>query len=343
MSKLDVVIVDYMAEDLVNRCLQSISEHPAVRHEFGHVIVIDNAGDDKVRVYEAPGIPLIVQKSPENLGFAGGCNLGASLGQAEYILFLNPDTMALENTFDGAIDALIAHPEAAGLGVQLVDEEGEVQQSCHNFPTPREYWLHAFGLLAKFGPAKKAGPMALDDHLRPGYVDLPMGAFLLVRRAQFDAIGGFDELFFVYFDEVDLCYRMRQEFGPMFFVPDVQAMHSGRGTTDTIKARRHFYTVRSRLYFTFKHFPFPKLASTLFVSLFVEPFARIGFLLLRRRKDEIPFVIEAYRMLWGARAEIKREFRTYRQKRNNWRSTLRASDVVKRYASRDLSLAEKRP
>jgi len=189
-----------------------------------------------------------------------------------------------------------AHAKVGICGVQLLDEVGHVSRSCARFPSVTGFSAHAAGLVRffpRFGHA-----MAEWDHAETRPVDQVIGAFFLVRRELFEALRGFDECFFVYFEEVDFSYRASQAGWHSVYLADVQAFHAGGGTSNQVKARRLFYSLRSRLLYAFKHFSWVGAVVVLLATLSVEPLSRSALALLRRSWSGLKETWAAYGMLW---------------------------------------------
>lgn len=267
------------------------------------VIIVDNAStDDSIaRVEEhASGLPFRLQviRNAENRGFGAACNQGAALASADFVLFLNPDT----RLFSGSLttpEKFLHQPENADVGIvgiQLVDEYGHISRSCARFPSAIRFVAHAVGL-DRFYP-RLGHFMAEWDHAQTRQVDQLIGAFFLVRRSLFEALHGFDERFFVYFEEVDFSYRAFQSGLRSVYLADAQAFHAGGGTSNQVKARRLFYSLRSRLLYAFKHFSWMGAFAVLLATLLVEPLSRSALALLRRSWAGLKETWAAYGMLW---------------------------------------------
>jgi GT2 family glycosyltransferase len=260
-------------------CLASIAAAELGIHRLGRVIVVDNASNDSSLERVPPlGLPLQVLVNRTNRGFAAACNQGAALGEAEFILFLNPDVVLEGRSLARPLDRLAA-PESAGIGVcgiQLLDEERRVARSCGRLPRARHFWWRALGL-ATWRPDRFEGQRMLEwDHRTSACVDQVMGAFFLVRRRLFDALGGFDERFFLYFEEVDFSARLREAGYASLFLAEVGARHWGGGSSAQIEGLRSFYSLRSRWLYAAKHFSRGERASLAVATLVAEPIARLA-------------------------------------------------------------------
>lgn len=299
-NRIDVVIVNWNSGDLLKSCVFSCLSS-AERYRI-RVYVVDNSSSDGSADFidGIQGVSLF--RSPTNLGFAKGCNVGASFGTSDYILFLNPDARVLEPTIADSL-VFLDRPESSNvgvLGVQLVDGHGAITRSCSHNPSPMRLILQSAGVDRVFRHLSHfmvdwAHDCTLD-------VDQVIGAYLIVRREVFDSLKGFDERFFVYFEEVDFSIRAKHAGWRVVYFAETQAIHIGGGTTNQIKASRLFYTLRSRLLFSFKHFD--PLAATLvaLAVFFIEPFTRLIAALASGSPRSAKETVQAYVLLfrWAA-------------------------------------------
>ena len=299
MPSLDIVIVNWNAGDQLRQCLASI---PAAVHGpvmLGAVVVVDNASTDgSAEGLDVPGVPLRVVRNEQNLGFAAACNQGAREGRADYILFLNPDTELYSDSLVVPMRYAGAHPQVGVVGIALQDESGAVARNTASFPSPRSIVGSATGL-NRLLPATFRDHFNTDwDHAHSREVDQVMGAFFWLRRDRFERVGGFDERFFVYYEEVDLSRRLFEAGYPSVFLVEARAFHKGGGTSDKAKAARLFYALRSRILYGHKHFP-PAVACALAaLTLFAEPFTRLAYLAARGDHESACETLAGYRMLW---------------------------------------------
>jgi len=139
------------------------------------------------------------------------------------------------------------------------------------------------------------------NHRQSREVDQVMGAFFLVRRSVFEALGGFDERFFVYFEEVDLSLRARALGCRTFYLSTVQAYHHGSGRVrKRMQATRLFYSLRSRILYAYKHFNPGTATLVTLGTLFVEPVSRLAVAIARRSPSQLAETLKAYALLWRA-------------------------------------------
>jgi GT2 family glycosyltransferase len=191
-------------------------------------------------------------------------------------------------------------PENMGVGIcgiQLLDESGRVALSCARFPSLGIFLAQALGLEKVLGQSFLEYRMSESEHSITRDVDQVIGAFFVVRRRVFEVLGGFDERFFVYFEEVDFSLRAHKAGWRSVFLSDAHACHVGGGTSRQVKAARLFYSLRSRLLYGFKHYSPIKAWALFLITLAVEPWSRILFSLLKGSWPGARHTIKGYRML----------------------------------------------
>ncbi|WP_353125637.1 glycosyltransferase family 2 protein [Parapedobacter pyrenivorans] len=247
------IIVNFRTADLVLRCIQSIRKH--TKELSYEVVVVDNAsGDDSAeKLGDLPGITFIA--NPNNVGFGGANNQGAKFARGRYFFFLNPDTLLLTDAARYFTDFM---NDSANIGVgccggDLLDEAMERQVSYGNFPSLRgvifELGLHRFfrrnfEKQLSIGVKNEGGEMKVVDYIS--------GADMFVRREVFKQLGGFDEDFFLYFEETEFAYRMKEAGYYSVLLPEVQIIHLEGGShqiTGRINLGKSKYFESSRLKF----------------------------------------------------------------------------------------------
>lgn len=290
---VDIVIVNWNSRHYLKCCIDSLVDR-AIRN----IVVVDNASTDGSEKFirERKGITLIESKI--NLGFGKACNLGARHVNSEFILFLNPDACIYSDTINKVLAFMQdpANAQTGICGVQLIGENDHIARHCSRFPTLFGFISHSIGL-DRISP-RLGHVMAEWDHLTTRNVDQVIGAFFLVRRRLFDALDGFDERFFVYYEEVDFSYRAYCAGWKTTYFVGARAFHAGNGTTRDIKARRLFYSLRSRLVYVSKHFVWYKAFAVYLVSFLIEPFSRSSLSLIRCSWSGFKEIWLAYNMLY---------------------------------------------
>lgn len=298
-SPLDVVIVNWNAGDQLRDCLASL----AASADAGNlrVVVVDNASTDgSAHALDQPGLALTVLRNEENLGFARACNQGAAAGAAGAILFLNPDTQVSRDGIGAARAVLEADPGTGIVGARLVDEAGRTHRTCARHPTGARLIAHTL-FLDRLAPRLVRPHFLLDwDHGQTRPVDAVMGAFLMIRRPVFARLGGFDERFFVYWEDADLCARTAAAGLAVCHVAQAEIRHRGQGTTEAVKDRRLFYFLRAQALFARKHHGQAVFLGVLAAALCVNLPVRFGRALARGSAADAGAVIRAGRMLVAA-------------------------------------------
>ena len=296
MSTLDIVIVNWNTGELLRECLRSLAEADA--EPVRRVVVVDNASSDgSAEELSAQSYPLEIIRNAANRGFAAACNQGAREGEADYILFLNPDTRVERDALVRSVQFLDEHERVGIVGIQLVDEHGHVRRTCARLPKPGPE-IGRMVRLDAVAPRLVRPHFLTDwDHADTREVDQVMGAFFLTRRTLFERLGGFDERFFVYFEEVDFTVRARALGWSTCYLADVRAYHYGGGSSEKVEDRRLYYIMRSRLLFFAKHYS-AGAALAYGVALFaVELPVRLVLAGLQRSRGSAANTIRAFRML----------------------------------------------
>jgi N-acetylglucosaminyl-diphospho-decaprenol L-rhamnosyltransferase len=288
--KIAIIIVAWNSGDELRECIGSLVADPrAERAEVDDVsiIVVDNGSTDGsiegITGQFSGEFSLISLR--ENVGFARASNIGMGTVLWDYVYFLNPDTIFSRQS----VLLLCAELEREGrrhvgiVGPALSDAQGVVTRSCSRFPTLRGIVAGVTKIQSVFG----LPPAMLEwNHHEMREVDQVIGAALMIRGELLRKLGGFDEQFFVYYEEVDLCLRAQRAGYACLYCPSIQGVHRGGGSTNKIKIRRLFYVWRSRMLFGKKHFTKLSLGGLIAFNVLVEPPIRLlRSLLLTRLND----------------------------------------------------------
>ena len=286
-SGLDIVIVSFRCESLLRDCLASLRQHPASVPTT--VRLIDNASRDgtaEMVVREFPEVELTVNE--RNRGFAAATNEGLRAGRARFALVLNPDTRVMV----GALDTVLAAMERDGrigiAGPRLVLEDGSFDHAAkRSFPTP----VSALGHFSGVGRRRGArGPLAAyrAPDVDSGEVDAVNGAFMLIRRSALDEVGFFDEGYWMYMEDLDLSYRMKQAGWLTWFEPSAEVIHVKAGTSGPVRSPRLEYAFHYGMWrFYRKHYAaargrvvnatiYAGIAAKLAWAVVSAPFRRLG-------------------------------------------------------------------
>lgn len=301
LPRLDIVIVNWNAGPLLRDCVDSIAAATTGGLVLSRVVVVDNdSTDGSLSPLASLKAPFELIRNEGNIGFAAACNRGAAGSQADYLLFLNPDVVLDPDTLDGALSFMEAqeNQEIDISGIRLRGPDGKTQRCCARFPTPGRMVGHAFALDRLLPRLAAPHFMTEWDHEDSRDVPQVMGAFLLIRRAAFERLGGFDEGFFLYYEDVDLCRRLAAQGGRCAHNAAVSAVHAGGGTTNAIKARRQYLAAHSRILYTRKHFGALAAFTVGLAALTGEPLARLGRAAARLSPGEMADSAKGTLMLW---------------------------------------------
>jgi N-acetylglucosaminyl-diphospho-decaprenol L-rhamnosyltransferase len=245
MSRLAVVVVNHNTRAQLRDCLASL---PAETE----VVVVDNdSGDDSVRMVrdEFPHVGIVANRF--NPGYGGGANQGVRRCDADYVLILNSDTLVEPGALTSLRRHLDDNPRVGLAGPRLRNRDGTLQPSC--FPVPGTMrWLvenDPMGRLVGWVPPARRRSYRFNPPGEAGPVPWVLGAALAVRRSAFEVVGGFDESFFMYYEEVDLCMRLRLAGWEVHHVPTAEIVHLGAASTSQVRSEMAVEHFRSTLRF----------------------------------------------------------------------------------------------
>jgi hypothetical protein len=249
---LSIVIVNWNVRDLLRRCLASIF---AARLPGLEAIVVDNASSDgsaEMARGEFPAIRLIA--NARNAGFPAGNNQGFAAARGRFVMTLNPDTEIVGDALARMIDYLDARPDVGALGPQLLNPDGSPQSSRRRFPTFatalfESTWLQGVaprGVLRRYY-VDDVSPELTQE------VDWLTGACIVVRREALQAVGGFDESFFMYSEELDWCRRIKLAGWKIVYLPDAKVIHHVGKSSEQAVAARHIHFQTSKVRYFRKH------------------------------------------------------------------------------------------
>lgn len=266
-ARMSVAIVTHNTCECLRACLESLEREAA-----SDVVVVDNASsDDTVEMVRAafPRVKLLANKT--NSGYGAGANQAIAIADAEYVLLLNADTQVQPGTLASLSDYLDQHPQAAIVGPRIVYPDGSPQPSCYPFPNPVDEFLRESTLQRWV----RRVPVVRDRYLRTWSHDTSrivpwvLGAALGIRTQAFEAVGGFDESFFMYSEEVDLAYRLRQAGWQVHFSPAVSVVHVGGASTTQVRAQMLVRLYESLFRFALHHYSAPKTLGLKLVVTYV--------------------------------------------------------------------------
>lgn len=256
MTDFDIVIVNYKSAAHTFECVKTAHRVAASDGVTVRIIVVNNA-DDSVALdaaINAAGGATVIHNAA-NVGFGVASNAGSQQGDARFLLFLNPDAR-LEAGALRTVRAFLNDPKNSNVGIvgpEIHDGEGHLVRSSSRIPTASDLILRSVGAHVLF-PHRGYPFLPLKAHKVSGVVGQVMGAVLIIRRPLFEALGGFDPAFFLYYEDVDLCARAAARGSACYYLKDAHAIHIGRASSSQDPSATLALHVRSRIIYARKHF-----------------------------------------------------------------------------------------
>ena len=233
---VSVVIVSYNTRDILRNCLQALFEHS--KGIDMEVFVVDNNSQDGSADMVKNEYPtVLLMANNQNLGFAAANNQAFPLAKGNYIVLLNPDAYIRPLSIQNSIAFMDKTPDCGLCGGKIISPAGQLEPSARRFPSALSKLLALSGLRGKFPQSAilnyyEFGTFAHD---RPQEVDWVPGTFTIVRKKMLDEIGAFDERFYIYYEETDLCMRAKMAGWTIYFIPDAEVTHIGGASSKTRK------------------------------------------------------------------------------------------------------------
>ncbi len=224
---LSIIIVNYNVKEFLQNLVHSI--HKAAQKINVEIIIVDNASSDgsvEFITEKFPDVKLIANEN--NLGFGKANNQGLKIAKGKYFLLINPDSIVSEDTFTKMISFIETHPSVGLAGCKILNPDGTLQLACRrSFPGPWTSFCKVTGLSTLFPNSKLFARYNLTykDENQSYEVDAISGSFMMMKREVYEKVGGFDEDFFMYGEDLDLCYRVQQSGFKVFYVHETQIIH----------------------------------------------------------------------------------------------------------------------
>lgn len=233
---ISVIIVSFNTVSLLRRCLSELFVH-ASGLPLEVFVVDNNSRDESAEMVrsEFPDVHLIANR--ENLGFAAANNQAWKRSSGEYVLLLNPDAFIKEGAIQNTVDFMVAHPECGICGGRLVNPDGVLDPSARKFPTALNKFFTLSGLRSRFPTSSVFSGHEFGgfDHQSVIEVDWVPGTFTMYRREMLDETGLFDDRFYIYFEETDLCKKAKKSGWKVYFLPSAEVVHVGGASSKTRK------------------------------------------------------------------------------------------------------------
>jgi len=253
--RLSIAIVNWNTSRLLEACLNSIFRNTPP-FEFEVIVVDNNSSDFEETTFRKRFQNINLIRNTSNIGYAAANNQAIKASNSEYVLLLNPDTEVLPSTLESLVGFMDNHKDAAAAGCRLIKPDGAVDRSVRSFPDP---WAIAsdFLFLSRLFPNTKLfGRYRMtwfkyDEDIE---VDQPMGSCLIIRREALNQIGLMDELFPIFFNDVDWCYRAKRAGWKIYFTCSAEVIHHGGASTKQVRSQMIHESHRSLIDFYRKHY-----------------------------------------------------------------------------------------
>jgi N-acetylglucosaminyl-diphospho-decaprenol L-rhamnosyltransferase len=296
---LDIIIVNWNSGPFLLKCISSIYETTS-GIDFKIIIVDNHSTDGSTDKIPVKNMELLI-KSESNLGFAKACNLAVSRSDSELLLFLNPDTKVGLSTLESAVSFLSTTPTAGIVGVRQESEKGELIPSCSRFLRLKYMLNDVLGFSKLFPHMMKPATIMTDwSHDQLSVVDQVMGSFMMIRRSDFIRLGGFDEQFFMYYEDMDLAKRILTLDKKSYYINEIKIIHKGCSSSDSVKDKRLFYSLSSRIKYARKYLGWRESFLITFLTIFPESFTRLLYsLLIKGSINDANNTIKGYLLFTG--------------------------------------------
>lgn len=261
MLDLSIIIVNWNVAALLSACLDSILRNNislnAVDDErlSAEIIVVDSASsDDSLAMLRAryPQITLIAES--ENVGFTRGNNIGLRAARGRHLLLLNPDTEIIDDALHKLVAYVDAHPDVGIVGPNTRNSDGSYQSTRRRFPTLTTAYFESTWL-QPYAPRHILDTFYVNDASEDATLDVDwvQGSALLARREVYEHIGGLDEGYVMFCEELDWCHRAKDNGWRVVYVGDARIIHHGGKSTEQVTARKHIHFQQSKLRYVHKH------------------------------------------------------------------------------------------
>ena len=268
MKDISIIIVSWNARDFLRGCVNSINE--TCQDLDVEIIVVDNASSDgSAEMVRATFPEVTLELTGHNQGFAQANNIGIKMARGEYYAFINSDVIVHPGCLAALIAFLQVHPDVGLVGPRVSGGDGKLQRTCRRLPTVWNTFCRAFALDSILGrwPLFSGREMRHWNHESQDEVEVISGCFWVARRAAVERVGGLDERFFFYAEDVDWCKRFRNSGWKVAFVPGATATHFGGASSSNAPLRYSIEMLRANLAYWGKYSGAPGKASFYLLSI----------------------------------------------------------------------------
>ena len=267
MKDISFIIVTYNSAEDITPCISSLNDHAVGLDK--EILVVDNASVDGTAALVEERFPSVrVMRNDENRGFASAINLGSASAGGRYLFLINPDSVLTDDGLREAIIFMDGNPGVGAAGCKIVNPDASIQLSCRSFPSYGTIFFSRYSLLSRLFPNNRfSREFLLTDwkHEEARPVDWVSGAAMVLRREAVESVGGFDEDFFLFIEDIDLCKRLRERGWDIYYIPFPTVLHHIGKSSDKVRMRSIYHHHRSILLYYRKHHGRP--AANAFLSL----------------------------------------------------------------------------
>lgn len=252
--KLSIIIVSFNSANLLAECLDSILEYPP-EQDYRIIVVDNNSSDGSQELVRKkfPEVELIANSS--NIGFAAANNRAIKSTESDFILLLNSDCQVYEHSLDELLGFIESENQAGIIGPKIINSDGSIQYSCRKFPSIIDAGLHSILVnIAPDNPFSRKYKLADISRDKPFEVDWVSGSCMLIRRKALADTGLMDEKYFMYVEDIDICFQMWKNNWIVFYYPYAEILHHIGGSTNTGKAAASVRMQKSIFYFFRKNY-----------------------------------------------------------------------------------------
>jgi len=274
-NNISILIVNTNEGSVLLRCLEAIYRDRNSSHF--HVFVGDNASTDgSINNVNAKYPDVKIIHNSRNIGFTGANNKLITESKSEFVLFLNPDAFVQGDAITQLSQYLIQNPSVGVVGPKLLNNDGSLQLVDMRYPCWQTPFIDSISLKRAFGkdPIPRKITQRFYNAKEPIEVDWVMGSCLMTRRSILEDVGCFDERYFIYFEDVDLCYRIKKKGWKLFYFPFCEVIHLGGTGLALYNSRKIFEIHRSEMKFFQKYYP-PIMTSFLIIGIIFKSIIRI--------------------------------------------------------------------
>ncbi len=252
---VSVIIINYNQFNLLENCIKSLVEKTSgIEYE---IIVVDNGSTEgNVEEITSKFASVRLIKNTDNIGFSAANNQGAEVAEGNYLLILNNDTEFIENSIKIVYDFATSQSKEIVVGIKLLNEDGSMQESVYDYTTVWNSFTENFFLYKLFPRSKLFNKYYQNYHNYSDAVEAGVvkGAFLFISKKSFEKLNGFDERFFFFGEELDLCCRFNKEIGKVFYYPLTSIIHIGGAATEKNLWFKYRNQTIAKIQFYQKHF-----------------------------------------------------------------------------------------